>query len=342
MERKGTVHPPERLRYPDPSTEFPVTRLTSPKYTSVFPQPFCRCLSRKGDFVIFVSDRAGSAQVFRLEVKSGKSRQLTDALALHPNTVTLSPDDKSFAFFDGQTLYQSGINRLSARPLYTVPAGWQLGQGLHFSADDKFAAFTEHGTGGWRARLIELRKRKVRTVLEDTRELAVPVPRPTGSFLLYRRAGDEIWMAGFNGKRRLKLDTPPGTAGPAVWSTDGRSILYLHFPPTRRELNAIRVYYVDSGRDQRVAKTSQFVCFSPNRDASVLVGASSGKATPYVFLLLRSTGKELPLCEHKSSRPAEVNPFFSADSKRVFYQSDRDGHTAIYSVELGNLIEPTA
>jgi oligogalacturonide lyase len=47
------------------------------------------------------------------------------------------------------------------------------------------------------------------------------------------------------------------------------------------------------------------------------------------------------LCEHRSSTPETVTPSFSPNSQRVYFQSDHDGKSAIYSVNVERLIEKT-
>jgi oligogalacturonide lyase len=81
------------------------------------------------------------------------------------------------------------------------------------------------------------------------------------------------------------------------------------------------------------------VTFARNGDASVFAGVSGSKASPYVLLLLRTTRREMTLSEHKTSAPAEVSIFFTPDSQRVFYHSDRQGKPAIYAVPAERLVE---
>jgi len=73
----------------------------------------------------------------------------------------------------------------------------------------------------------------------------------------------------------------------------------------------------------------------------VFVGASANVASPHLLLLLRTSGRELTLCEHAAADPATVQPRFSADSRRVHFQSDRDGKPAIYTMRVEGLVEPT-
>jgi oligogalacturonide lyase len=90
-----------------------------------------------------------------------------------------------------------------------------------------------------------------------------------------------------------------------------------------------------------VVSTSQFAAFAPNANGSVFVGASRSVAQPTVLLLLRTTAREFTLCEHKASNPATVSPVFSPNSQRVYFQSDREGKWALYSVNVEKLIEAT-
>src|SRR5580658_8851952 len=64
------------FRYKDPSTEFQVLRLTDPGFTSLLPAHYGRAVSRKGTFLLYSSDVTGRMEAFRLEAKTGVSRQL--------------------------------------------------------------------------------------------------------------------------------------------------------------------------------------------------------------------------------------------------------------------------
>jgi oligogalacturonide lyase len=165
-----------------------------------------------------------------------------------------------------------------------------------------------------------------------------PLARPARASALYRSA-DSLWLAHFDGSRQFKLKTPAGGLGQAMWSPDGRQVFYLHSEPGRA--HALRQHDPDTGEDKLLASTSQYAAFSCNRDASVLVGASESKAGPYVLLLIRSVRREFALCEHKSAEPARVSPVFTPDSQKIFFQSDRHGKPAIYSMVVDKLVEKT-
>src|SRR4051812_43390951 len=88
---KGRSFPSEWKRYSDPATEFEVNRLTAPTFSSHLPAYYNHALSRRGGFLIFASDRTGSSQAFRMDLKSGDCRELTQAKNLETGSVMLMP-----------------------------------------------------------------------------------------------------------------------------------------------------------------------------------------------------------------------------------------------------------
>ena len=107
-------------------------------------------------------------------------------------------------------------------------------------------------------------------------------------------------------------------------------------------LNSLRELTPDTNsEDKPIADTSQFVTFGRNADASVFVGASGSKASPHVLLLVRAVRRELTLAEHRASDPSMVAPVFAPNSRRIFFNSDRHGKPAIYSMQVDKLVEET-
>jgi oligogalacturonide lyase len=167
------------------------------------------------------------------------------------------------------------------------------------------------------------------------------MPRPHRAGVLYRKGDDELWLADAEGAGNRRLALAPGALGNALWSSDGRSVLYLNIPSDHKQLNNLREHVPETSEDRLISNTTQFVSFNRNGDSSVFVGASGGKASPYVLLLVRSVKRELTLCEHRASDPRLVMPIFSPNSQRVFFQSDRDGKMALYTLAVDRLVEET-
>lgn len=339
--RKGSTFPSDVQRYPDPATELDVYRLTAPSYASALPAWYNRAISRNSQWMVFTCDRGGSPQVFHLEFKSGEMRQLTEAEGLDARSVTLTPDNRSVCYFAGRSLCLTAIGSEHERRLYTVPEGWERGAGMSVGPDGTHATFAEQRGPGSRLRMVSLAQGVARTVIEAPFAIGDPIARPMRAQILYRQEDGGLWLVNSDGQQNRQLKLAPGRIACPNWAASGKTLLYLNLPDDPRQLNAIRECVPGANSDKLVAKTSQFASFGANHDTSVFVGASRNKASPTVLLLLRVTRRELTLCEHKSSAPETVEPQFSPDSQRIYFQSDRDGKPAIYGMHVDRLVEKT-
>jgi oligogalacturonide lyase len=337
---KGQPYPSEIKRYADEATENIVIRLTDPAHQSWLPACYSRAISRKSDFLIYASDQSGAVQAHRLDLKNGQSRVLTDTSDLVTGSLTLGPDEREFAYLAGRSLYMGHLNGGHAREVYRLEEGFNFGTGFSLSEDGLFAPLVEEKSGMSRLRLITMRTGTAATLVESSDPISDPQPRPKRAGLLYRK-GNDIWVANYDAAQNRKLRIAQGGLGTALWSGDGRTIVYLNIPTDRKQLNNIREITPDTNDDQFVSATSQFVAFNRNSDTSVFVGASGSKASPYVLLLVRSVKRELTLCGHRASDPRQVTAFFSPNSQRVIFQSDRDGKMALYSIAVDRLVEAT-
>jgi Tol biopolymer transport system component len=339
-EQKGAAIPAAWHRYPDPSTEFEVLRLTDPAHSCWLPAYYNRVLGRRGGFLLYASDDTGAPQACHMDLHSGESRRLTEAAHLDASSVAMLPDERSFCYWDGRALHQMALGNLRTRQVYEVAAGWERCAGASV-ADDGTALMGESRDGASRLQVIGLQKGGVRIVTEAPWILSHPQARPKRAQILYRQGDEALWLVDSDGTQNRKLALAGGRIGPARWSPDGRTVLYLNFPEDPTQLHAIRECSPDQNTDKQVARTSQFAHFGCNTNTSVFVGASQNRAAPYILILLRLTRRELALCEHRASNPAMVAPIFSADSQQIFFESDRDGKPAIYRIHVEKLVEET-
>jgi oligogalacturonide lyase len=328
---KGRVLPSVMRRYADPATEFPVLRLTDPAHASILSG--ARAISKHG-FLVCASDVTGRYEAYRIDLKSGQQKQLTEAAVLDPRSITLAPDDRGIVYLDGSSVMTANLSSLRAREVYRIPEG--TGRGLGLAEDGLYAALIEPN----QLQLINMANGSAETLAEGD-DISDAIPRPRRASVLYRRGGG-LWLANYDAKQNYRLRVTEGAIGPAVWSPDGRSIYYLSYPPEgTHKLHSLREFVPDSNEDTAIADTSQFVGIGRNADASVFAGASGSKASPYVLLLVRTVKRELTLCEHRASDARMVSPVFSPNSQRVFFMSDRHGKTAIYSLAVEKLVEET-
>ncbi len=326
----------------DPSTEFRMVRLTDPAHASFLPDAANRAVARRGQFVVFSSDRAGALQPHRTETGSGESRQIVEAEGLHSETLTLAADEKTVFFTDARGVHRtafSGRGRGSAREIYRWTEGCEPGRGLGVSIDGLYAAVVERKAGKWRLRLAEARG-EAATLAESDDELSMPLVRPRRESVLYRRGG-ALWLVNFDGRENRKLPLAPGGLGTAMWSVDGKTVVYLNLPEDAARAVNIREIVPDANQERWVTDTSKFAAFSQNGDGSVFAGASASKASPFVSLLLRRAHRELTVAEHRASDARLVTTMFSPNSQRLFFQTDREGKMAVYMMNVERLVAET-
>lgn len=329
----GVVSASEFRRYPDPATELDVIRLTSPNFPSGLAAPHLRQFTKRADALIYWSERDGSRQIYRLDLKSGESKQLTAAAALNTASFALSPDDRYLYYFDGPALQT--LSSASPKP-----------RDIHkLSADAALTGFTVASDGSILfaegRRIMRVALQKAGPVFESPAPIDLLIARPRHAQVLYRHSG-ALWLMNTDGSARKQLSPASGTTGEALWSPNGRTLLYLHIPDDPKQLISLREINPDDGTDQLISRTSQFGAFAPNADASVFAGASRSKASAYIIILLRVTKRELTLCEHRASDPALVEVVFSPDSQSIVFVSDRHGKPALYRVPVEKFVEETS
>jgi len=156
QEKKGASFPASSHRYSDPTTELDVIRLTDPAYASTLPAYYNRTIARNSGFLLFCCDFGGSPQAFRIDLKTAQTRQLTDARDLDGSSLTMTPDNRSFCYFAGRSLYASSFSTLHERELYEIPEGWERCAGLSVGPDGTHAAFAEKKGDGSRLRMAPL------------------------------------------------------------------------------------------------------------------------------------------------------------------------------------------
>lgn len=336
----GETLPAELKRLRDPATEFDLVRLTDPEHTSYLPPAHLYGISQKNNSLVFCSDRTGTMQAFRGEIKNGESRQLSQGEDVDPTTLSYLPDERSVCYFDGPALMQTSVNGVRHRTVYRIESGFTRTPGFGLTADGIYAVFSEERQGAARLRLLNMARGTAATVIEGRADMRAAMPRPRRAGILYR-SEDTLWLVNHDGQQNRRLKTAAGAIGPALWSPDGKTVLYLLYPEAKNRLHELREHTPDTNEDKLIAATSQFVNFTRNSDASVFAGVSNSKASPHVLLLLRVTRRELTLCEHKASDPSKVTVLFSPNSQRLFYQTDRQGKPAIYTVLIERFVEKT-
>jgi oligogalacturonide lyase len=335
---KPAVVPTEVRRFRDPATEFDLTRLTDPERSNCWlPRPPLKSLSSRSNSLLYVSDRTGSVQGYRLDLRSGESRQLTDAKAMDSATLSWTPDERSLIYFDGADLNIAGRGD---RTVYTVEPGWEHIAPYALSDTAQHAAVVEQRAGRYRVRVIGIRSRDARTIFEASEPVRQLRFRPKRAALLYNHNGG-LWVVNLDGRASQRLPIAAGEAGDAHWSADGRTVHYLLAPKDRPRSVYLREYNLETNEDKSIGMTTQFISFTRNGDSTVFAGVSRSQAAPYLLLLIRAASREMTVAEHKASDASKAAVLFSPNSQRLYYHTDREGKSAIYMIQLERFIERT-
>jgi oligogalacturonide lyase len=286
-------------------------------------------VSVKERFLLFSSDRTGKFAPFRVDLRSGLLHQVAETTNLSPLSLSLAPHERSLYFIDAGELKEADLTRAKVETLADAVASFSAGP----AGSGVFAV-----RGG---KLQHVNGREITTLAEDVSDECLARPGSEAGCLFVRHQADgmrEFWCASLNARPALLAG---GRISDPYWTPQGQSIIFLRDVSRGDTLfSEIHEVAASGGAEKLVTPTSQFAAFSPNGDGSVFVGASRSKAQPDVMLLLRSGHSEMTLCEHRSSQPAQVCPVFSPDARRVYFQSDRQGKPAIYSVNVELLVEP--
>ena len=327
-------------RYFDPSTEAEVLVLSDPSNASFLPHPYNRSISSRNGFLIYSTETPNGFQAIRLDIKGGAARLITSAAAMDPRSLALSPDDRSIYFSDGDRLLATGFSGAKPREIYKGSSPEIYRRGISLSEDgatislldrDRIVLISTASVGGHSA---------ARVLAEVEPATEQPAISKSGQ-VFFRGSGNSIHVIATAPGAKPKRRPIEGELGSALWNPDGRSIIFVRLNQGRGIANALFEYSLDTNKESLVGKTSQFVDFGRNADSSVFVGASGSKAQPFILIMLRITRRELALCEHKSSTPATVSPRFAPSSQRIYFQSDRLGKPAIFSVAVEKLVERT-
>lgn len=335
-ERAGSANELKRGR--DPVTEFEIVRYTDPSHSSYLVPSHVRSVSQKSGFLLICCDRTGSMMAYRLEIKSGELQPIEGTEGVEPWGLALLGDDKTVCCLHGERLDLLTLGPGKPRSLYESGSSWKPFT-MVLEDEGRSILVGERGAGRTVVRRFNPGKRTHETVLELDGEIGDLRPRPGGGSLLYRQE-DRLFLYDYSKRAARRLNCDEETMPSVSWTANGRSVLYLCKPAGGRGIQ-LREHFPDSNEDKLVAPTSQFVAFARNRDGSVFAGVSGSKGSPYILLLLRSTRRELTIAEHRASTPAGITVFFTPDSQRIFYETDRMGKSAIFAIPAERLVEPT-
>ena len=265
-------------------------------------------------WVVFTSDRNGTADIYRVRVDGTALEQLTDSPAFD-DQAALSPDNRSLAFVssrgDGSTdVYIMDLESREARNLTNASGGdfrpsWSPdGQTIAFSSD-RGTGFPHHGYPGPAGRQEHLQAASVYLIKTDG-----------------------------TGLRKLTTD-PDMSAGSPKWSSDGSEIVFYEMPvgdtfAAHSGGGASSIVSVDVATGNRTVHASgPGLKVSPQFIALDRIG----------YMVKTRTNGTLTFTSGEASAPQDLaNPSWSRDGTRVVYHAGQMGTMHHYSNPLGTKV----
>jgi len=310
-------------------------------------------------FLFYVSDRSGSRQLYRLEIETGETIQLTEATGISGFGANLHPDGRSLLYRDGQ-VYRA-VDLLTGEErivLDTTKYAWlrKPGEQITFSKSGHFFSLSFEYADGKRAvaraacdgsSVEELYRYGEQTQHvqfcpgdEDLLTFAVwPDYQNTPDLPDSKRA--RAWLLDARTRTaRPFLVMPPGTrATHEYWGSTGQR-MYFH-KKTVRTWVPTWICSLDRAtgkvRDIFGSKTIKLGHSFINRDETKIVADSQEPGRNELLLIDVASGRAEVLCWPNSSitgQNSHVHPSFSPSGRFIVYTSDCSGRPQVYLVPL--------
>ncbi|MBD2868737.1 oligogalacturonate lyase family protein [Paenibacillus arenilitoris] len=368
MSAKGKVWPSERKTAVDRLTGVEVTQLTDYKAHSHHLYFTENGWYDGGQRLLFISDRADSANLFSLHVESGAMTQLTDYPDNDKLDACLLPDGSAAFVRLERRLIRLDLLTLEEKPVYEAPEGYHLGNasatadGLHVMTcvqeDLSHRIRLDLGNGyvGHRELMeaaphsmivrIDARKGGAEKVYEENRFITHINTSPKVPWLMtfchegpWHLVDHRIWgldlRTGKAWKIRERLEEGE-KVGHEFFYPDGTTVGYHGFRADGTNFFG-SIGYDNSGMEETEFGFDTWHGYADGLGQAVVDGKGAVKS----LSVWRKTGGAYDgprtLCELRCSfhsQKVHAHPRFDAEGKRLLFTSDKNGYGNLYLVDM--------
>lgn len=356
-EGRGAWLPAERRKFKDEVTGREIWQATTVKenYNLYFT---CQSFTAGNRELVFVSSRTGKGELFLMDMKSGRLRQLTQAQT-GVGYATVCQQTNSICYADNNAVWWMDIASLEARKIYQVPEGYRSDS---LSVDDagRYAVFgitrsldkpisplqTNHSqvirvrSDGSGAEMICEENYWISHVLVN--------PRDTDTILFCHEGGwgvveQRMWTVHAKTGKLTKIrveETPEISVGHEYWTEHGAAVGYHGSYKGRQWVGRVNK---DGTNMREWTLTAPTGHSSASEDGRYIVG-DGNMDFPYLTLVkpMGPIGVLVPLAWRgkldRTTPHAHAN--FSADGKWIVWCSSRHGAPNVYIMRTPESTKP--
>lgn len=361
----------KRVSFRDAYTGVRVTRLTSPGVLAHHPYFYYNMFTGDSRTLIHAAEVVGEGrQLFRMDVETGVSQQLTEGGGIHDFSCSLSSDDRRLFYCRDRQAVELDLASGKERTIYETPPGWVSNANPGFSADDRLLVLVEMkaddvvpSRGDWstfgrqweakphcRIVMVDIASGEARVVLEEPNcWLGHPQFRPgdndTVSFCHegpWHCIDARMWLVRSDGSGHRCARPHAGLelVTHEYWLADGSKLAFVH--RTGDEGQATIRFLDPEGLEEEVLMPCSRYChFISNRSNTLIVGDGQPKDEHFLYLVNVSERTEEKLCSHGTTwktygntQDAHPHPSFTPNDRQVVFTSDMGGLPSIYLVDL--------
>ncbi len=346
----------------DSKTGREIWQMTSGQFTSHAPYMYNRGFSHDEKYLVFSSNRSGSFQLYRVEVESGETWQLTDLEDYHNLGLCVDHSGREVYFSAGNTIWaveiESGASRLVA-DFGCLSGGRPIGLCPCLTGDDSLVLIDYiRSDGAVALAMADAKGSKPEEVFVFPGVERVSHPNfcpGSNDFLtivVLPDHQDEKDLPPAYRARSWKLNlrtriaepfliVPPGfRATHEYWAPDG-SKLYFHLKSVPDWIPASIASIPRDGGGMKIHFTSETIMLghsSVNSSQTKIVSDSQAPDRNELILIDLATGGHEVLCwpnaSVKKEQTSHVHPAFSPSGKMIVYTSDATGWAQVYLIPL--------
>ena len=360
---KGTIYPSETEMFKDAHTGVNIRQVTN--HHSIHHQPFffIPAYDDAMRWLIFISCRTGSPQIFAEARSTGSLIQLTDRPDLSDWSVYPSHSGNAVFFTAGTSAWRLDLETLEERELVNFSTAQSkqgstvqpIGGTTGLSYDDRWWAVRFNVGEVSALAIINTETGEYETILHRDSVGHLQFCPDDSNLLFY--AGpltDRVWLIRRDGSDNRRLYARNVERNEWIthesWIPGTRELAFVDWP------HGIRCVHADTGTERRVTSCNAWhaIC---NRQGTLMAADTNFPDTGLQLFDPRDgIGEPVTLCYPEASSvgehwngpfpyakgPVKVraeqhthpHPSFSPDGKLVVYTSDRTGHSQVYEAEI--------